>query len=283
MKKACQQADIKRNEEPESLSPPPLSGEGQREGDYVQMERGLIFWTMALFLCLAGCASAIHSTSATHRALLPRSASAIQNTSAEPLAKPFFCDEISAEISVEYAEESYIVGIGVVTKTDDSLKDKTVAEVLARLEIAKRIKVQIKETSLDQRICESGSGKLFTNGEECRNAFTRLVQETVDVFLEGSRIVNHGEKNGLIYAVAVLPRIKAVEALDRNLENSVHMIKEGIKKAQGGDKDSLQKAHEEYMKAIVYDGEKKIIEGGTSRSSDAFEEMEEEIAKLKGK
>lgn len=183
-----------------------------------------------------------------------------------------------AEVYAEYPKKSYIVGIGEASKTDNILKDKRVAEVLARLEIAKQIKVRLREETVDI-MCE-GSSRLFKSKLECRNEFFMVVEVTVDEFLEGSGIVSYGEKEGIVYAVAVMPKAEAVEDLERSVRDSIKKTRENIDKAKEGDKDSIKDAQEEYMKAVTYNKEKEIIEGVRSNASKVFEELEREIVKL---
>ncbi len=183
------------------------------------------------------------------------------------------------EVYAEYPKEGYIVGIGIKNKTDKT--DRRVAEVLARLEIARQIKVRVKEATLDIA-CEGTIGKIYNNALECRNEFIMIIEQSVDEVLVGSRIVIHGEKDGIVYAVAVLKRKTAIEALDEKTREALDKTQDSIKKARHGDKDSLKKAEEEYMKAVTYDKEREIIEGVKSRASEVFEELEKEIVKLHG-
>jgi len=199
---------------------------------------------------------------------------------------------LSPEITAEYPPEEYIIGIGEMAKTGDAHKDKTLTEILARLEIARQIKVRVREKSLEFR-CERGQGiqrgrsvqgALFSDEEECRNEFSMLIEETVDVFLEGSKIINHGERSGKIFAVAVLPRGQAAEGLDQGIGDSIKKTREYLQKAGKGDQDSLHKAQEEYLKAIVLEQTKEVIlQGVKSRSSEAFESLEKELVNLQGK
>jgi hypothetical protein len=186
------------------------------------------------------------------------------------------------EVYAEYPKDRYLVGIGEVDKTGNSLNNKRVAEVLARLEIAKQIKVRLREETVDI-MCEGGSARLFKDILECKNEFIMIVEVTVDEFLEGSRIVKLGENKGIVYAVAVMPKAVAVKELDNKVKESVDNTKENIEKAKEGDKEALNEAQEEYMKAVTYDKEKELIEGVKSRASDMFEELEKELVKLREK
>ncbi len=186
------------------------------------------------------------------------------------------------EVYSQYPKDKYLVGIGEAARSVNPLNDKRIAEVLARLDIAKQIKIRLREETVDI-MCEGGSGKLFKNTSECKNEFIMIVEATVDEFLEGSRIVNNGEKEGLVYAVAVMPKAQAVEELDHKVKESVGNTKENIEKAKKGDKEAVNDAQEEYMKAVTYNKEKEMLGGVRSRSSDMFDELEKELIKLREK
>ncbi len=183
---------------------------------------------------------------------------------------------------LEYPQSIYIVGIAEVPKTDNPYNDKRLGEVLARLDIAKQIKVRIKSESIDKQ-CEGSTYKIFKDQGECRSEFNTIVEETVDEFLAGSRIVKHGEKENLVYVVAVLKRKNAVENIDEKAGAAVDNAKKELKKAENGNKDSLKKADEAYKKAVVLDKEKEIIEGVKSNTAKAFDNLEKDIVHLKAK
>lgn len=196
--------------------------------------------------------------------------SMVVNASAEP---------VYDKVYAEYPKKSYIVGIGETSKTDSFFKDKRVAEVLARVEIARQIKVKVKETTLDIA-CEGSIGKIFGNSLECKNEFVMIIEQSVNEVLVGSRIVNHGERDGIVYAVAILPRGKASKGLEKDIQDSINKARESIKKAKEGDRDSLKKAQEEYMKAVTYDKERDIIKGVKGHATELFNELEKEIKRL---
>ncbi len=183
---------------------------------------------------------------------------------------------------LEYPQNSYIVGIAEVPKTDNPYNDKRVAEVLARLDIAKQIKVRIKSESIDRQ-CEGSTYRTFQDQGACRSEFSAIVEETVDEFLAGSRIVKHGEKENFVFAIAVLKRRGAAENLDEMTGYAVDKAKEELKKAEMGDTYSLKKADKAYKKAVVLDKEKEIVEGVKSKASTAFDNLGKEIVNLKEK
>ncbi|RJR15912.1 MAG: hypothetical protein C4581_11200 [Nitrospiraceae bacterium] len=185
-------------------------------------------------------------------------------------------------VYAEYPKDKYLVGIGETGRTGNFLNDKRVAEVLARLEIAKQIKVRLKEETVDI-MCEGGAARLFKDMRECRNEFVMVVEVTVDEFLSGSKIVSHWEQDGIVYAVAVLPKAEAVKELDDRSKESADRTRENIEKAKNGDDGAAGEAQREYMKAVTYDREKEMLDGVRSRSSDMFDELEKELVKLGGK
>ena len=109
-------------------------------------------------------------------------------------------------IKRDYPPDSYITGTAEVESSGDVHNDKTRAETLARLEIAKQIRVRIQEESIDI-MCEGEGKTAFAGIEECRNQITTVIETTVDEFLKDSQIIESGEDKdrGVYYAVAVLP------------------------------------------------------------------------------
>jgi hypothetical protein len=183
-------------------------------------------------------------------------------------------------IKAQYPFNLYIIGVTEIPKTGNQYNDRRVAEIHARLEIAKQIKVRMESETLDM-MCEGPASKLFDSKQECKSQFVSIIRETVDEFLKGSKIVEQGEKGDTVYAVAVMPRKKAVEELDKNLKDSIDKTKENVEKVKEGDKEALKNAEEEYKKAVVYDKEKELIEGVRKDADKAFEELEKELVKLK--
>jgi hypothetical protein len=185
-----------------------------------------------------------------------------------------------SSVYADYPRSKNIIGIGEIEKSGNMLKDKRVVEVLARLEIAKQIKVKLREETLDIA-CEGTAGKVFGGGIECKNEFVMVIEETVDEVLVGSSIVDNGERGSIVFAIAVLPRSKSGGELEKNVQKSVDRARKSLQKAKEGDTRSLNNAREEYAKAVTYDKEKEIIEGVRSRASAAFEDLEKELMKLK--
>jgi len=108
-------------------------------------------------------------------------------------------------IKRDYPPDSYITGTAEVESSGNIHNDKTRAETLARLEIAKQIRVRIQEESIDI-MCEGEGKSAIAGTEECRNQLTTVIETTVDELLRESQIVESGEDKdrGVYYAVAVL-------------------------------------------------------------------------------
>lgn len=104
-------------------------------------------------------------------------------------------DSIFDNVYNEYPEENYIVGIGEVIKTGNTLKDERVAEIMARTEIARQIRVKMEEETLDVA-CENMTGRISDNAGECRNEFLMIIKQSVNEVLVGSKIVEKGKRKG---------------------------------------------------------------------------------------
>jgi hypothetical protein len=180
------------------------------------------------------------------------------------------------DIKAEFPASAYIVGIGEAKKSSDDLKDRRTAEVLARLEIAKQIKVQIKSQTIDV-MCEGKAGALFPDGQTCRNEFLQIVEESVDLFLEGTRIVRHGERGGMVFAVAVLDRAPAARTAEDKSREAAGQAKASLDKAKAGDGEALKQAKEDYKKALTFEKEREIISGVKTQAKSAFEDLEKEL------
>jgi len=180
------------------------------------------------------------------------------------------------DVRADFPSTTYIVGIGETKKSGDDLKERRTAEVLARLEIAKQIKVQIKSQTIDV-MCEGKAGALFPDGQTCRNEFLQIVEESVDLFLEGTRIVRHGERGGMVFAVAVLDRGPAARLAEEKSRASAGHAKAGLDKAKAGDGEAMKQAKEDYKKALTFEKQREIISGVKTQAKSAFEDLEKEL------
>ena len=143
-----------------------------------------------------------------------------------------FAEPEYTEVKTRYPKAAYIMGIGESRKSDNPMKDKRVTQVMALLDIAKQICVHIGGKSLDV-MCEGSRAVLFRNGEECHNEFRMVIEESVDLLLEGSRIVSEGERGEMVYAVAVLDRSEAGDRLEERGRAAVVQGEGGPGESQG--------------------------------------------------
>jgi hypothetical protein len=183
-------------------------------------------------------------------------------------------------IHSEYPSGKFIVGIGETEKSDNSLKDRRITEILARLEVAKHISLRMSVETIDA-ICDAGAARLFKESRECRAGFKSVVDVTLEWFKKESTIVSRGEREDTAYAVAVMPRVKAVREISGNLDDSIWVAKEFIRRAKAGDRRYLWRAREEYVKARTYDSEKELIDGECGYDPALFKKLETELLKLK--
>lgn len=193
---------------------------------------------------------------------------------------------ISDSIRQQYPPHEFLLGIAEVEGTKDIYTDIRRAEVLARLEIARQIKVRVTEKTIDI-MCE-GSGKgLFASVKECSNQIVMTVELTVDETIEGSNIVAKGQDKdrGIVYAVAVLPRDNIVSWAENGFKRAVEKAEQFLKEAEEA-KDKIVKsqylknAKEELLKAGIYNSES--IEDVRLRADGMFKEIAEEIKKIEG-
>tara|TARA_B100000315_G_scaffold213335_2_gene211227 strand:- start:5927 stop:6589 length:663 start_codon:yes stop_codon:yes gene_type:complete len=191
------------------------------------------------------------------------------------------------DIKKKYSGDLYLVGIAEVQISNDPFKDRRRAEALARLEIAKQIKIRIKGTTVD-KMCEGQGRALFATISECKNQFSVVVEETVEEVLVDSRIVETGEdkERSIFYAVAVLPRKDAAtRRAEDGFSKSIIKAKEYLNKAKESEnekikKERTQEAKEELLKGIAYEGERAAIV--KTRSEEVFKYLVKEINKIEG-
>ena len=192
------------------------------------------------------------------------------------------------ELRGKYPSESYLIGVGEVQLSEDSYKDRRRAEMLARLEIAKIIKVTIKETTTDFT-CERTGKILFENKAECVNQFTMLVEESVNEVLEDSKIVDAGEDKtrGVYYAVAVMLRSQATVRMEDGFTEAIEKVKGHIEVAKTTEdeakkKEEIEKAKEELMKGLSFAAERSGIDKVRESSSELIDKLAVEINKIEG-
>jgi len=187
-----------------------------------------------------------------------------------------------------YPSDIFMVGVAEVDSSDNAYRDRRRVEILARLEIAKHIRVKIKETTVDV-MCEGKGRVLYVSLSECRNQFVMIVEETVDEVLEGSRIVDSGEnkERGVYYAVAVLPLKDAATKARRGYRETMTRAKDYVDRAKsakaGKEKKALlDKSKKELAKGLAYEGERYAIERTKLNADNIFNELTGEIKKVEG-
>lgn len=188
-------------------------------------------------------------------------------------------EDLARKYAVQYPPEQYIIGIGVVQVSDDSYKARRRSEILARLELAKVVRVFTRAHSIDIA-CEGKGTVVFDNEAECQNQIVQIVEETVDEVLEGSTIVGTGEEKtkGLYYSIAVLPKKGAAAKAEEGSKEAIEKAEEHIansKKAENEDikKEEAQKAKEELKKSLAFDSQKEAIEQVRQNADDLFKSL----------
>jgi len=190
------------------------------------------------------------------------------------------------ETQKNYPTDAYLVGVGMVQPSKDAYKNKRRAEILARLEIAKMIKVTIKENTVDV-MCERQGKTVYDSKSDCVSKFTMLVEESVDLVLEGSKIVDSGESKGMYYAVAVLPKDQTAARAEEAAKNAQQQAREHLDKAKKAGaasvkKEETDKAKAELRKSLAYAGEQTAIDKTRQHADDAFNQLATELHALEG-
>lgn len=185
------------------------------------------------------------------------------------------------EIKKKYSSDSYLIGIGIVQSSGDSYKDRRRSEMLAKLEIAKFIKVTVKENTVDL-MCEGQGKSFYSDQSECKSQYVSLIEESVEEVLEGSRIVDAGENKTrkIYYTVVVLPKKQAILKVDEAYEDVVEQAKVHLDNAKIAKDDVMEeketkKAKEKLKKSMAYEGEKLAIEKARQNADDLFRELEQ--------
>ncbi|MFZ3071809.1 MAG: hypothetical protein WA162_01020 [Thermodesulfobacteriota bacterium] len=191
-------------------------------------------------------------------------------------------DALRKRIKQSHPSEQFIVGIADVETSGSAYKDKRRVEILARLEIAKQIKVKIASESTDV-MCGGAEVSEKDDRSECRNRFAQIVTETVEETLKGSNIIEQGSlgEGGRYYAVAVLSKSEALSRAGEGLKGSVEKAKEYIDKAkasEGNDaKENADKARQEIIKGKIYDLEMSAVDETRKRAGEVFIELDKEM------
>jgi len=206
----------------------------------------------------------------------------------------FFVISVSAmadsldDMRKRYPADAFMVGVAEVNSSGNAYRDRRRAEILARLEIAKHIRVKIKETTVDV-MCEGKGKVLYVSISECRNQFVMIVEETVDEVLVGSRIADAGEDRtrGVYYAVAVLPLKDAAAKARRGYRETMKRAKDYVDRAKSAEgsnskKALIEKSKNELAKGLAYEGERQAVEKTKEKADDMFNGLTGEIKKVEG-
>ncbi len=110
-------------------------------------------------------------------------------------------------------KKSVLIGIGIVEKTGNASRDFRAAKVVAVADLAKQIKVRVKEEMWDY-VCEKREGPGY---EECEKVIASRSEEFVDCVIKGVEVVEKGERGKYAYVVVSLERGDAVDALKRGV------------------------------------------------------------------
>jgi hypothetical protein len=184
-----------------------------------------------------------------------------------------------SDIAGRYPNDAYFVGIGSVQTTGNTDSDKRRATILARLEIAKSIKVTVQEHTVDM-ICSRGSGPLDADSSSCKNEFSMIVEESVSQVLEGSSIVEAHEdhKNNTYVAIAILPKAQAARKSDQEAaalkETAERHLAKARESALPNEKNAeIEIAKDDLKKALVFEGQKIAIQNVKNNSDNLFDNI----------
>jgi hypothetical protein len=187
-----------------------------------------------------------------------------------PVSAP--AEALAAQYAAEYPADLYLVGEGEVEKTSSALRDRRVAEIMARRELAAQIRIRVSEQTVDI-LCEGAD-------TGCRSSVTSVIETSVDEMLIGSRVVDSGERDGRVYALAVMPRADAAAQVSERLDLALEELDRSLGLARGGDTGALAEAEDAYRRARIYDKQAEVIQGVRTRSDEVFRDLEEELRRL---
>ena len=178
---------------------------------------------------------------------------------APPAADPY------RKLRGAYPEMYNIVGIGEAKLVANRQAGRQAAEILAKADIARQIRVTVKEQILD--IVREG-GKGVTPTDE----FTRIAESRAEEMLEGVKVVETGEDQAreVVYVVAVLPREEAIARLTTRATlaygQATTLINRAEQTKRAGDAPGAQRllteARQTILNGIALEGERTVIAGG---------------------
>ena len=193
--------------------------------------------------------------------------------------------ESLSNILNRYPADTYFVGVGTVQSTENADNDKRRATILARLEIAKSIKVTVQEHTIDM-MCSRPSTSIYTDTTTCKNEFSMIVEESVSQVLEGSSIVDSyvDRKNSTYTAIAILPKAQAAKKAD---DEANALVKKAGLHLSNAKKATLvtEKTAEidlvkdDMKKALAFEGQRSAIENSKISSDEMFDQIISDMVK----
>lgn len=178
------------------------------------------------------------------------------------------------DIKKQFSENEFIIGIGEVKASGKNPADQRMAEIMARLEIAKQIRVRVESEMVDTACEEAGK----TRAPDCRNEVVMVIKQTVDEVLAGTKIVKSGMEKGTVYAVAILPKGDSGGLLEKKSADAVQQARESLKKVEAGDRTAIKAAKAQYLKALGFLKEAEAL--GMAPQSKLLEDIEKELNQL---
>jgi hypothetical protein len=189
---------------------------------------------------------------------------------------------IEDELANQYPSDQFILGIGQANITKNRNVDERIATISARALIAQQIKVRIKQEYVSSTTCEKVAGIFFAkNTEACKITVSSTIDQTVEEVLVGANPVKSGIDGGMVYVAVVLPIASASQKLEESVDVAVQQAKDSLKSAKKGGAENFAKARDDYLKAKMLNQQREVLGGGRSNSEKAFQEMENELIKLK--
>ncbi|MBI5194470.1 MAG: LPP20 family lipoprotein [Nitrospirae bacterium] len=191
--------------------------------------------------------------------------------------------DIAKKISTTYPSESNIIGVGIVESSNNDYMDRRRAEVSARAELAKEVKVAVKTNFISAKTCEGEVKALFKDPIACNIYMGDIIEESVDVVLEGTRIVDAGEfkQEGrtYYYAIAVLAKKDAIakvveNATDAQANAQEHLDKANAAKDEEIKKEEKAKAEDEMKKVVAYESQGDALEKVRQDRASFFKKLE---------
>lgn len=123
-------------------------------------------------------------------------------------------DAIADGTFAQYPESDFLIATGHGDLTQGALGCERVSDTVARMELAKQIRVLVKEHALDRM--REQTGKSIEQDIEI------VIEEFTSELLQDAKIVNRtvDKASGTCYSTAVMPKIRIIPESISNFENS---------------------------------------------------------------